>query len=129
MSKKGYETGTILRRNRFGVAVWGVAAFCFAPAFSQCLEMRLSPREHTSETLAGKKVEITYGRPYRRGRKIFGHGITVRKLWRTGADEATTLSTDATLTVGTLAVPPHPNRSPTRLDELRAISSTSAFTS
>ena len=83
-----------------------VAAFCIAPAFSQFPEVRLSPRERTSETLAGKKVQINYGRPYRRGRKIFGHGLPYGKLWRTGADEATTLSTEATLTVGTLEVPP-----------------------
>jgi hypothetical protein len=68
--------------------------------------VRLSPRERTSETLAGKNVEIAYGRPYRRRRKILGSGLPYGKLWRTGADEATTLSTDATLTVGGLTVAP-----------------------
>jgi hypothetical protein len=86
--------------------VLSVAALCTAPAFSQFPQVRLSPREHTSETLAGKNVEIAYGRPYRRGRKIFGNGLPYGKLWRTGADEATTLSTDATLTVGRLTVAP-----------------------
>jgi len=89
-----------------GLAVLSFAGLCIKPAFSQSPQMRLSPREQLSPMLGGKTIQIAYGRPYRRNRKIFGKGLPYGKLWRTGADEATTLSTDATLTVGALTVPP-----------------------
>ena len=84
-----------------GVVVW------IDPAFPQQLPtVRISPRDRTVETLAGQDVQIFYGRPYRKGRKIFGDGLRYGELWRTGADEATQLSTEATLTIGDLTIPP-----------------------
>ncbi|MEL7368875.1 MAG: DUF2911 domain-containing protein [Myxococcota bacterium] len=42
--------------------------------------------------LAGVPVRVHYGRPSVKGRKIFGDLIPYGKVWRTGADEATTIS-------------------------------------
>ncbi len=50
---------------------------------------RISPHEQTSATFDGKKVTIEYGRPYKKGREIFGGLVPWDKVWRTGADEAT----------------------------------------
>ena len=66
---------------------------------------RKSPHESTSGTIAGKKITIEYGRPYKKGRKIFGGLEPLGKVWRTGADEATTLTTEADLMVGEIHVP------------------------
>jgi len=68
-------------------------------------EKRASPHEKTSITLAGKKVEIEYGRPFKKGRDIFGALVPYKEVWRAGADEATVLTTEADLTIGTLVVP------------------------
>ena len=68
-------------------------------------EPRLSPHEQTSITIGGKKITIEYGRPYVKGCKIFGGLEPLGKVWRTGADEATTLTTEADLLIGSLRVP------------------------
>jgi Protein of unknown function (DUF2911) len=68
-------------------------------------EKRVSPHETTQLTLKGKKITVTYGRPYMKGRKIMGALVPFGQVWRTGADEATVLKTDADLTIGSLAVP------------------------
>jgi hypothetical protein len=66
---------------------------------------RKSPHEQASATLAGKKVTIDYGRPYKKGRAIFGGLVPLEKVWRTGADEATVLTTPVDLMIGSLRVP------------------------
>ena len=68
-------------------------------------DQRKSPHESTSGIIAGKKITIEYGRPYKKGRKIFGGLEPLGKVWRTGADEATTLTTEADLMVGGIHVP------------------------
>ena len=64
-----------------------------------------SPHETVTATVDGAKVGITYGRPYIRGRKIVGGLVPYGRVWRTGADESTTLTTDAPLIIGGAAVP------------------------
>lgn len=66
---------------------------------------RKSPHESTSIEAGGHKITITYGRPYLHGRKMLGVHEPYGKVWRTGADEATTLETDADLDINGLKVP------------------------
>ena len=63
-----------------------------------------SPHEDVSATINGKTITISYGRPYKKGRVIFGGLEPWGKVWRTGADEATTLTTDGDLMIGPLHV-------------------------
>jgi hypothetical protein len=65
---------------------------------------RASPHDQVSAVIAGKKVTIQYGRPYKKGRAIFGELVPYDRIWRTGADEATILTTDGDLMIGTLRV-------------------------
>jgi hypothetical protein len=69
-------------------------------------EKRASPHETVSATVDGAKISITYGRPYMKGRKVAGGLIPYDKVWRTGADEATTLVTDKGLMFGGTHVEP-----------------------
>lgn len=64
-----------------------------------------SPHETITATVDGAKVSIEYGRPYMRGRKIVGGLVPYGRVWRTGADAATTLTTDAPLNIGGASVP------------------------
>ena len=64
-----------------------------------------SPHEKVSATIGGAHVTIEYGRPYMRGRKIVGGLVPYGRVWRTGADAATTLTTDKPLRIGTADVP------------------------
>lgn len=61
---------------------------------------RASPHETTSATVDGAKISVTYGRPYMKGRQIVGGLVPYDRVWRTGADEATTLVTDKALMFG-----------------------------
>ena len=67
---------------------------------------RVSPHETVEATIGGKKVSITYGRPYLKERKAVGGSLVpYGQVWRTGADEATVLTTEVDLMIGSLAVP------------------------
>jgi hypothetical protein len=66
---------------------------------------RSAPRESSNLVLAGKHLSISYGRPVLRGRTHFGVLVPWGEIWRTGADEATKLSTEADLRFGTVELP------------------------
>jgi hypothetical protein len=69
-----------------------------------------SPSAETSVTVGGKAISIKYSAPSLRGRKMFGPDGRLSKdgtypVWRTGADDATALHTEADLMIGNLSVP------------------------
>jgi hypothetical protein len=66
---------------------------------------KASPHQQFTAKAGNATITIVYGRPSKKGRKIFGGLEPYDKVWRTGADEATTFTTDRDLTVGTLKVP------------------------
>jgi hypothetical protein len=53
----------------------------------------------------GKTIKSDYSSPRAKGRKIFGGLVPYGQVWRTGANEATTLVTDTDLTIGGKTVP------------------------
>ena len=69
-----------------------------------------SPAATATGTINGKALAVRYSAPSVRGRQIFGAGGLLSNdptypAWRAGANSATTFTTDADVTVGTLAVP------------------------
>jgi hypothetical protein len=64
-----------------------------------------SPHETVEYTVQGAKITVSYGRPFLKGRKMLSEVAPAGKIWRTGADEATTLTTDKTLMIGSLMIP------------------------
>lgn len=52
---------------------------------------QLSPSASVSQTIGTTTVEIKYHRPAARGRQIFGALVPYDQVWRTGANEATTI--------------------------------------
>ncbi|MEY2565183.1 MAG: hypothetical protein QOH88_3376 [Verrucomicrobiota bacterium] len=71
---------------------------------------RVSPHETVNATVGDAKITIVYGRPYSKDpksgekRKIWGTLVPYSKVWRMGADEATTLTTDKDITIGGTAI-------------------------
>lgn len=51
----------------------------------------LSPKETVEATIDGVKTTIVYSRPSARGRKMIGGKEPYGKVWRTGANKATTI--------------------------------------
>jgi hypothetical protein len=82
-----------------GLLIAGLAA-CL-----QAQEKRASPHETAKGTIDGVQISIEYGRPYVKGRKIWGGLNPNAQVWRLGADEATTMTTSGPLTIGSVAVP------------------------
>jgi hypothetical protein len=64
-----------------------------------------SPPATANVTIAGGSITIKYNSPQMRGRKIMGALVPYGKVWRTGANPATTLITTVPLKFGTLLVP------------------------
>jgi hypothetical protein len=64
-----------------------------------------SPRDSSVLVLGGKRLAVNYGSPSRRGRKIMGAVVPYGEVWRTGANEATTFTTEADLILGGVEIP------------------------
>ena len=80
------------------------------PAVAQ-EKQRVSPHETVKADIDGATVTIVYGRPYSKDpksgatRKIWGELVPFGKVWRTGADEATLLTTTQALDIGGTNIP------------------------
>lgn len=57
-------------------------------------------RKSPHDTVTTKDISVTYGRPYKKGRVIFGELEKYGKVWRTGADEATQITFAKDVTFG-----------------------------
>ena len=60
---------------------------------------RKSKNGLTEGEIDGVRVTLEYGRPNVKGRDLWGGLVPFGKIWRTGADEATTVSFDADVAV------------------------------
>jgi hypothetical protein len=65
----------------------------------------LSPAATANISLSGGTIDLHYNSPRMRGRKIMGELVPYNKVWRTGANPATTIITSAPLHFGSLLVP------------------------
>ncbi|MEO0559686.1 MAG: DUF2911 domain-containing protein [Bacteroidota bacterium] len=64
-----------------------------------------SPGACASIALGTTAVEVQYGSPRANGREIFGGLVPYGEVWRTGANEATVLTTNTPLSIGGEEVP------------------------
>ncbi len=97
-----------MHRSRFSLFVVFIAfaAIAVAQDNAQNKKPPASPPGTASVTFAdGKTVTIDYSRPSMRNRKIFGGLVPYDEVWRTGANAATSLKTDADLDIGGTTVP------------------------
>jgi hypothetical protein len=95
-------------RTRFSrtlLAFATVAALTFAGGAAAQQQAVASPRDTARMEIGGAKVLVDYGRPYMRGRKIMGGLVPYGKVWRTGANAATTLVAGTDLHIGDTHVP------------------------
>lgn len=79
--------------------------FAASFAFGQEARKPLSPKQQARYESKGKKITVDYSAPSKRGRVIFGKLVPYGQVWRTGANAATTLTTEADLMMGSLHVP------------------------
>ena len=84
------------------IALLLVAAL--APAQGQ--KKPLSPPATAEAKIDGKTITVNYSAPSMRGREIMGKLVPFGQVWRTGANAATTLTTDSALMIGNIHVAP-----------------------
>ena len=64
-----------------------------------------SPNESVSTNVDDATLSLRYGSPRTRGRKILGEVVSLDRVWRTGANEATVFITNRDITIGDVNVP------------------------
>ena len=88
-----------------------IAAIAVSTLPLMAQQKRVSPHETVSAVIDGNRVTVVYGRPYTKdpksgeARKIWGGLVPYGKVWRTGADEATTLTTQKPIVFGDTTIP------------------------
>jgi hypothetical protein len=92
-----------------------LATVAAAPLAAQAVSYSAAPSTRATSVLtlnpprgsgaAVLTVKVDYGQPHARGREVPTELAADNTVWRTGANSSTTLTTDADLTIGGLAVP------------------------
>src|SRR5690349_25103658 len=88
------------------VAILFIFSLCLIVSAQQDKNARPSPPAQAQCKFSdGKTITVDYSSPRVKGRKIFGGLVPYGEVWRTGANEATTLVTDTNIKVGDKDVP------------------------
>ena len=66
---------------------------------------QISVRDTARATIGAATLQVDYCRPRARGRTLLGNVIAYDRVWRTGANEATQLTTSAPITLAGLSLP------------------------
>jgi len=87
-----------MRFTRFLLVGLTLAAFGALPAAAQ--QARPSPPATVTAKIDGADLKLDYSQPSMRGRKIWGDLVPFGGVWRTGANEATTLTLSKAIVIG-----------------------------
>lgn len=107
MPEKEGERKMLNRRFAIFVVLIVGLTMVVSPSFSQQdKSKRPSPPAKAECKFAdGKAITVDYSSPRMKGRKVFGELVPFGKVWRAGANEATTFVTDTDVIVGGKPVP------------------------
>jgi hypothetical protein len=94
-----------MQGKRLAVGVSCLLLVAVAAIAQQDKSKRPSPPATAQVELKGKKVTIDYSQPSLKGRKVGQELAPYGKVWRTGANEATSLITEVALNIGGVKVP------------------------
>jgi Protein of unknown function (DUF2911) len=74
-------------------------------AFAQDAKPQPSPAAKAEGKIGDKSIAISYFQPAVKGRKIWGELVPFDKVWRTGANKATSITIDKDLKIGDKTLP------------------------
>jgi hypothetical protein len=86
-------------------AALALAAFSTSFAQAELVLPRISPKSSLTQTIGLTDFTLTYSRPGVKGRAIWGGLVPYDKPWRTGANEATSLTVTDPITFGGQKLP------------------------
>ncbi|HVT44784.1 MAG TPA: DUF2911 domain-containing protein [Thermoanaerobaculia bacterium] len=93
-----------MKKSKLAVTLMLVALVAVPVALAQD-KKPLSPPATAETSIGAAKLRVDYSAPSMRGRTIMGELVPFDKVWRTGANAATTFTTEANLKLGDLVVP------------------------
>lgn len=96
---------TFLKRVLISLSVIALALFLYSTFVENIFAPRLSPKDTVKFELNDLELKVFYNRPSKKNRDIFGALVPFNKVWRTGANEATTFETNRTLEVMGMPLP------------------------
>src|SRR3982751_2239220 len=74
-------------------------------SYSQLRMPSPSPTQTIKQDFGISTIELSYSRPGMKGRKIYGDLVPFGNVWRTGANQATTLTFGDDVTIGGTKIP------------------------
>lgn len=86
------------------LAAFSMCAFLVSNA-QQLKTPQPSTTTNVKQNFGLGSIELSYSRPNIKGRKIFGDLVPFDKVWRTGANQATTLTFSDEVTIGGVKIP------------------------
>ena len=107
------EEGRILNTNGIGTP-WNYYVTKYPPIDIDKIAKRMaktkgigipSPTETIKSSVNNSKITVTYGRPFKRGRTIFGGVVPYDTVWRTGANSPTSISFENSIKIGNTIIP------------------------
>ena len=87
------------------LSVLAISAFMYSADAQTLRTPAPSPTQTIKQDFALSSVELSYSRPSVKERKIFGDLVPYGKVWRTGANQATTITFGEEVTFGDKKVP------------------------
>ncbi len=87
------------------IAAIVVGLLYLAFQFMKTQTKKHSPEDTVEYVQGDLSLSVTYSRPYKKGRVIFGELVPYGEVWRTGANEATTFTTSKDLTIDGKTLP------------------------
>jgi hypothetical protein len=83
-----------------------LAGYLCLPSMAQSIKTPApSTPQYVKQDFGLSSIELSYSRPGVKGRKIFGDLVPFGKVWRTGANQATTLTFGDAVTIGGTKIP------------------------
>lgn len=89
----------MLKRLLIVLSILAIGLLAYSVFVENIFSERLSPKDSAEITLNDLKLKVEYNRPSKREREIFGALVPFDKVWRTGANEATTFETNNDLLI------------------------------
>ena len=96
---------TFLKRILVLLSIIALGLFLYSFFVENIFSPRLSPKDTVEFKLNDLKLEVFYNRPSKKNRAVFGALVPFNKVWRTGANEATTFETNQALEVQGMPLP------------------------
>ncbi|MFC0605158.1 DUF2911 domain-containing protein [Winogradskyella pulchriflava] len=89
----------MLKRLLIALSIIALGLLLYSVFVENIFAPRLSPKDTAKITLNDLKLEVEYNRPSKRDRIVFGALVPYDRVWRTGANEATTFETNQNLLI------------------------------